>query len=195
MKGAWPEKAEAVGGRHYHGKLDDQNFDSYAVEYTFPDGTKFFYTGRHMPNTFQRFELHGMGSKGAFTISIGHHPAKPAIYKSQRIAKDNILWSGEEPEPPHPYKMEWEHLVDAIVNNLPYNEVVRGAEASLVTAMGRVAAHTGKVITFDDMLASPDDLTAGVDALKDDSPAPLQRDDKGAYPVPMPGRFKFEYRS
>jgi predicted dehydrogenase len=195
MKGAWPEKAEAVGGRHYHGELDDQNFDSYAVEYTFPDGTKFFYTGRHMPNTFQRFELHGMGSKGAFTISIGHHPAKPAIYKSQRIAKDNILWSGEEPEPPHPYKMEWEHLVDAIVNNLPYNEVVRGAEASLVTAMGRVAAHTGKVITFDDMLASPDDLTAGVDALKDDSPAPLQRDDKGAYPVPMPGRFKFEYRS
>ena len=45
------------------------------------------------------------------------------------------------------------------------------------------------------MLASPDDLTAGVDALKDDSPAPLLRDADGAYPVPMPGRFKFEYRS
>jgi predicted dehydrogenase len=194
MKGAWPQKAEAVGGRHFHGKLDDQNFDSYAVEYTFADGTKFQYTGRHMPNTYQRFELHGMGSKGAFTISIGHHPAKPAIYKSQRMDKANILWSGEHPEPPHPYRLEWQHLVEAIVNNQPYNEVVRGAEASLVTAMGRAAAHTGRVITYDEMLASPDDLTAGVDALKDDSPAPLQRGADGSYPVPMPGRFKFEYR-
>jgi hypothetical protein len=34
--------AEATGGRHVKGKMDDQNFDSYAVEYTFPDGTKFF---------------------------------------------------------------------------------------------------------------------------------------------------------
>jgi hypothetical protein len=60
--------------------------------------------------------------------------------------------------------------------------------------MGRAAAHTGRVITYDEMLASPDDLTAGVDALKDDSPAPLQRNADGSYPVPMPGRFKFEYR-
>ena len=30
----------------------------------------------------------------------------------------------------------------------------RGAEASLVTAMGRMAAHTGQVITRDQMLNS-----------------------------------------
>src|SRR5437899_5428974 len=43
MKNAWPIKAQALGGRHYRhdpdGKLYiDQNFDSYSVEYTFPDG-------------------------------------------------------------------------------------------------------------------------------------------------------------
>ena len=40
MKGAWPVQAQATGGRHYRGDNVDQNFDNYAVEYTFPDGTK-----------------------------------------------------------------------------------------------------------------------------------------------------------
>ena len=83
--------------------------------------------------------------------------------------------------------------MDAIVKDEPYNEAVRGAEASLATAMGRFAAHTGKPVTYNEMLAMPDDLTAGVDMLKADSPALLARNADGAYPVPMPGRYKFEY--
>jgi predicted dehydrogenase len=39
MKNAWPVRAHALGGRHYRGDYIDQNFDSYAVEYTFADGT------------------------------------------------------------------------------------------------------------------------------------------------------------
>ena len=37
MKNAWPVKVEAIGGRHFRGRLDDQNFDRYGVEYTFAD--------------------------------------------------------------------------------------------------------------------------------------------------------------
>jgi predicted dehydrogenase len=193
MKGAWPEKAEAVGGREYPGKLPDQNFDNYGVEYTFADGTKFHYYGQHIRNGVSKFGLHGTGSKGAFTISArGHTPAKSTIYKGQAMTKDAILWTAEQPEP-SPYRLEWEHLVDAIVKNEPYNEAVRGAEASLATAMGRFAAHTGRAVTFDEMLAMPDDMTAGVERLKDDSPPPLARNADGLYPVPMPGRYKFEY--
>jgi predicted dehydrogenase len=193
MKGAWPAKAEAVGGRHYPGKMPDQNFDNYAVEYTFSDGTKFHYYGQHIKNGVSKFGVFGVGSKGAFTISErGHHPAKSTIYKGQAMKKDAILWTAEQPEP-NPYGMEWEHLVNAIVKNEPYNEAVRGAEASLATAMGRFAAHTGKPVTYDEMLAMTDDLTAGVENLKDDSPAPVARDADGNYPVPMPGRYKFEY--
>jgi hypothetical protein len=108
------------------------------------------------------------------------------------MRKDAILWTSEQPEP-NPYRLEWEHLVDAIVKDEPYNEAVRGAEASLATAMGRFAAHTGRAVTFDEMLAMPDDMTAGVELLKDDSPPPLARNADGLYPVPMPGRYKFEY--
>ena len=82
-----------------------------------------------------------------------------------------------------------------MIDNTPYNEAVRGAEASLVTAMGRFAAHTGKSVTFDEMLACPDDLTSGVTSLNDQSGAIVQMNEDGQYPTPMPGRFKFEYRS
>jgi threonine dehydrogenase-like Zn-dependent dehydrogenase len=53
----------------------------------------------------------------------------------------------EQPEP-NPYRREWEDLVAAIVDDTPYNEAARGAEASLVTAMGRMAAHVGRTVTF-----------------------------------------------
>jgi predicted dehydrogenase len=195
MKGAWPVRAEATGGRHYRGKIDDQNFDSYAVEYTFPDGTKFFYSGRVMPNCRQQFGVFGQGSKGAFTISgSGHSPAKSTIYNGQKMEKDQIAWAAAQPEA-NPYRREWEHLVAAILADEPYNEAVRGAEASLVTAMGRFAAHTGRLVTFDEMMNCPDDLTAGVDSLTDQSPAPLVANAEGRYPVPNPGKFKYEYRS
>jgi predicted dehydrogenase len=195
MKNAWPVKAEAVGGRHFQGKINDQNFDSYGVEYTFADGAKFHYYGRTMANCEQKFGLFGQGSKGAFAISAsGHTPSKSTIYKSQRTEKDNILWTAAQPEK-NPYRLEWEHLVAAILADKPYNEAQRGAEASLVTAMGRFAAHTGRTVTYDEMLNCTDDLTAGVDSLTDSSPALLARNENGSYPVPMPGRFKFEYRN
>jgi len=195
MKGAWPVKAEAIGGRQVKGKVNDQNFDNYAVEYTFPDGAKFFYQSRIMKDCHQQFGLFGQGSKGAFTISAsGHSPARSTIYKSQRMEADNVLWAAAQPEP-NPYRREWEDLVAAIRSGEPYNEAVRGAEASLVTAMGRMSAHVGRPLTYEEALNWEDDLTAGVADFMVDSPAPVQADADGQYPVPSPGKYTFEYRS
>ncbi|MFM7206347.1 MAG: Gfo/Idh/MocA family protein [Planctomycetaceae bacterium] len=194
MKEAWPVKADAVGGRHYKGRISDQNFDVYSVEYTFDDGVKFIYENRLMPDCRQQFGVYGQGSKGAFTVSTsGHSPAKPTIYTSQRMAKDGILWTAEQPEP-NPYRREWDHFVAAIAADEPYNEAVRGAEAGLVTAMGRFSAHVGRPVTFQEMLECPEDLTAGVEHLTLESPAPVVADAEGRYPVPNPGRSRFELR-
>ena len=40
-----------------------------------------------------------------------------------------------------------------------------GAKASLVTSMGRMACHTGKLITFEDMLNCEHEFAPGVDQL------------------------------
>ena len=40
--------------------------------------------------------------------------------------------------------------MDAIRDDKPFNEVKRGVDASVVTVMGRMAAHTGRTVTFDE---------------------------------------------
>ena len=47
-----------------------------------------------------------------------------------------------------------------------FNEVVRGVQASLVTAMGRMAAHTGKVITYDQVLMLENDNVVSDEAIR-----------------------------
>lgn len=187
MKNAWPVSAQASGGRHFRGDHVDQNFDSYSVEYTFADGSKMFLNGRTMPGCHDEFASYAHGSKGLGIISsTSHTPAKCRIYTGQKEDKSKLAWAFPQPEP-NPYRVEWEDLVTAIRTDKPYNEVKRGAEASLVTSMGRMAAHTGQVITFDDMLNCEHEFAPNADKLTVDGPAPVMANDKGKYPIPQPG--------
>ena len=188
MKGAWPVSAHALGARHYRGRYVDQNLDVYAVEYTFPDGTKLFYNGRNMDGCHSEFASYGLGSKGSCVITTASHtPGRVRTFKNHTMAKGDLIWAFPQPEP-NPYRMEWVDLITAIRNDQKYNEVKRGAEASLVTSMGRMAAHTGQLITFAQMLNCPHEMAPDVDKLATaDSPAPVQADAEGKYPWPEPG--------
>ncbi len=194
MKDAWPIAAQASGGRQYRGDYIDQNFDHYSVEYTFADGAKLRLEGRNIPGCHQQFASNCLGTKGSAIISQQNHsPAKSRIFKGHNFVNDDVVWSAPQPEP-DPYQLEWNDLLNAIRQDKPYNEVKRGAEASLVTAMGRIAAHTGKIVTFDDMLKSDLELAPDVDKLTLDSPAPVQMGKDGKYPQPQPGlKGKKEY--
>jgi hypothetical protein len=50
-----------------------------------------------------------------------------------------------------------------------------------------MSAHTGQIITFDQMLNSPHEFAPDVDKLTLDGPAPLNLGADGKYPVPEPG--------
>jgi predicted dehydrogenase len=199
MKGAWPVEAHAVGGRHYRGDSLDQNFDTYSVQFVYPDGTRLFFDGRNMKGCRDEFASYAHGSKGSAVIStLSHTPGMTRIYKGQKIPAvtsraqlplpedPNVVWAYPQPEK-SPYQWEWDDLMDAIRQDKPYNEARRGAEASLVTSMGRMAAHTGQIITYDQMLNCPHEFAPDVDKLTADSPAPLQLGPDGKYPVPQPG--------
>ncbi len=190
MKDAWPVRAQGAGGRCYRGNAVDQNFDHYDVEYTFADGAKLFLNNRHMPGCHEEFASYAHGTKGSAVIStFMHTPGKCRLYKGQDFAKEKLTWAFPQPEP-NPYQLEWDELIDAIRHDKPYNEVKRGAEASLVTAMARRAVHTGQVVTFDEMLNSEQEFAPDVDKLTMDSPAPLPAGPDGKYPVPQPGILK-----
>jgi predicted dehydrogenase len=199
MKGAWPVEAHAVGGRHYRGDSLDQNFDTYSVQYTYPDGTRLYFDGRNMKGARDEFASYAHGTKGSAVISTySHTPGMTRIYKGYSIPRvtsrkdlplppdPNVVWAYPQPEI-SPYQWEWDDLMDAIRRDKPYNEVQRGAEASLVTSMGRMAAHTAQVVTYDQMLNCPHEFAPEVDKLVMDGPAPLQLGADGKYPVPQPG--------
>lgn len=187
MKDAWPVEAIGSGGRHYRGEDVDQNFDSYSIEYTFEDGTKLLLNGRTIPGCHNEFASFVHGSKSCATISArGHSPAVCRIFTGQRFSRSEVAWRFGRPEP-NPYQLEWNNLINAIRKDLPYNEVPRGVMASVVTSMGRMAAHTGQRIQLDEFLEHDHEFAPGIDRLTPDSPAPLQADANGRYPVPMPG--------
>jgi predicted dehydrogenase len=190
MKNAWPVKVIANGGRHYRGDNVDQNFDTYSMEYTFEDGTKLFMNGRTMPGCYQDFSSYAHGTKGLAVISNGGHwPSRARMYKGHAMDDKNLIWSfGEEKN--NPYVDEWKHLIAAIRNNEKYNEVERGCMASLVTSMGRMAAHTGQEITLEQMMNHDHEFAPEIEKLTLESESPLKADETGRYPIPLPGLEK-----
>jgi len=187
MKNDWPVKAQASGGRHYRGDYVDQNFDNYSVEYTFRDGCKLMLYGRTMPNVKQEFATYAHGSKGCAVVSEhGHFPAKSRTYSDQNFSKSKLIWQYPTKER-SPYEMEWIDLVTAVRNDTPYNEVPRGVKSSLTASLGRMAAHTGQEITYDEILNCDHEFAPGIDKLHVDSPAPVQMTENGKYPIPAPG--------
>ena len=194
MKNAWPTKAQAVGGRHYRYSRDgqlyvDQNFDAYAVEYTFADGSKFNFDGRCMTGCKDIYSSYVHGTKGLAIASKNSDCGQPSsTYKGQNPLRSNMIWESKAPAGEEdPYQNEWNDLVEAIRNDKPYNEVERGVKASLVTSLGRMAAHTGQEITYDDMLNCDHEMAPMVAELTNTSPAPLVADASGKYPIPQPG--------
>ena len=197
MKNAWPISAQALGGRHYRTSSSgvhwvDQNFDSYSVEYTFADGTKFIMDGRCMYGCNDIYHSYAHGTKGSAVVSKNGDCGLPSsTFKSQKPESGSLIWTSKVKQgETDPYLNEWNDLLEAIRNDKPYSEVKRGVEASIVCNMGRMAAHTGQEISFEDMLNSEHEFAPGVDKLTMDSPPPLKSDSEGRYPVPMPGKNK-----
>ena len=194
MKDDWPVKAQGAGGRHYREAPSgqdyvDQNLDSYTVEYTFKDGAKLYMHGRTMNGCHGEFASYAHGSKGLGIISkAGHAPAPCKIFKGQSF-KDPVAWAYPGRES-NPYQDEWNDLMTAIRDNKPFNECERGVQASVVTAMGRFASHTGQEVTYDQVLNHDHDLCPDAEKLTMESDAPLKTNPDGKYPVPAPGIIK-----
>jgi hypothetical protein len=84
----------------------------------------------------------------------------------------------EDPNEINPYVLEHRDLINSIRAGKPLNEAKQAAESSLTAIMGRMAAYTGQLVTFDAALKSPLDLF----------PKELKFGDLPVPPVEIPGR-------
>ncbi len=188
IKDAWPVTAHGVGGRAANSQDASQNLDSYAIEYTFADGAKAMVTGRYIANCYNDFATFVHGAKCAAQFSGNIHAPTVQMYKDQRIAANNVDWK-PEPERVNPWQAEWNSLLDDIRNDRPHNEARRAAYSTLAAIMGRAAVHSGKIITWDEIMASKFSFCPNVAGLTQDSPAPIQADKNGRYAAPVPGQY------
>ena len=195
IKDAWPVSAQGLGGREPNSDDCSQNLHTYAIEYTFPDGTKALVNSRSMQNCHNEFATFVHGTECAAQFSGNVHAPTVQIYKDQRTpegvlrtANTNITWRPEK-EKVSPYQVEWDVLLEAIRQDRPHNEVQRAAYANLASIMGRAAIHTGKIITWDEAIASDFMFYPDVASLTKESPAPVRADAQGRYPVPVPGKW------
>jgi predicted dehydrogenase len=188
IKDSWPVAAHGVGGRHAGSTDCSQNLDSYAIEYTFADGSKAQVTGRYIPNCHNDFVTYLHGTKCAARFSGNIHAPNGVIYKDQRIDNDNVAWKPPK-EKINPWQAEWNVLLDAIRHDRPHNEAKRAALSNLGAIMGRAAVHTGTVVTWEEAMASKFRFCPDVAALTADSPAPVQANAEGRYPAPVPGAW------
>lgn len=184
-KNAWPVSAQGHGARVARTEKD-QMLDDYVVEYTFADGTKLLAQGRHINQTADVFSDFAHGTKGSAVLMESLFAPKPRLYRNHVQTPENELWRWKS-ESKDPYQIEHDEWFEAIRQDKPYNEAERGAKACLVSIMGRMAAESGQLVTFDQALASNVELAPHLDKLQSLSdPAPVQADAQGNYPIPLP---------
>lgn len=183
VKGAWPVKAQGQGGRQVRTKKD-QLFDHYAVEYEFADGTRFFAQGRHIANCWGFFGDVIHGSSGSAVLGEGI--PNPRIYPEHQHGTAQPTWE-RKGQYGSAYQKEHDLLFEAIRKDTPYNESERCAYAAMTGILGRMAAETGQLITWDDALASNVQLAPGLEEFTLQSEAPVKPDADGNYPIALPG--------
>jgi predicted dehydrogenase len=164
MKGH-PESAMGVGGRSQRtAEIYGQIFDHFATDYTYPGGVHIASMCRHWDNTPGNVSEHFQGTKGH--TDANSYIAGPTPFRFDQGGKD-------------PYVQEHTDLIAAIRSGKTINEAKRIAESTLTAIMGRMAAYTGQVITWDQALNSKENLRP--DPLAFGTPAPVP-------PVAVPGK-------
>jgi predicted dehydrogenase len=189
IKDAWPVSCHGLGGRVPYSNDHGQNLHVYAMEYTFPDGTKATVDARSASSCHNDFSTYLHGTKHAAQFSGNVHAPTVRVYQKQRAHGSEIAWHG--PRESHgPHCAEWIVLLNKIRNDEPHNETQRAVYADFASIMGRAACHTGRIVTWDDMLKSNFQFCNSVDSLTHDSPAPVTADENGYYPAPIPGKWQ-----
>jgi predicted dehydrogenase len=186
IKDAWPVSAQGQGGRQVRTE-PDQLFDHYAVEYSFADGTRMFAQGRHIAACWDFCGNVIHGAKGS-AVGSGWGQ-RPAIYKGHKRTRQDLIWEYKGPEC-NDYQAEHDLLFDAIRHDKPHNEAERCAKATMAGIIGRMAAESGKEVTWDQAIQSNLELAPGLNQYTMDSNPPVMPDAQGHYPIAMPGMTK-----
>jgi predicted dehydrogenase len=177
FKGAYPVKAQGMGGREVRkGKEFGEIFDHHYVEFQYADGSILNSQCRHIKGTMSKVDEQIMGTKG--TIYCG------AANITDR--KGKVIFQYDKTKENNPYQTEHDELFEAIAKKeYKFADTENGAKSTMTSILGRMATYSGQVIEWDKALNS------GISIMPtkydfNELPPVLPNAD-GNYPVAVPG--------
>lgn len=184
----WPVSCHGMGAREVGSNDHGQNIDTYSMEFTFPNGKKAFCGFRRALQGHSEFAtfVHCSNKVGQFSGNV--HKAIVHMYNDHRIEHNNIGWS-PKPDSRSPWDYEWVRFIDSIRNDKRHNETKRAVYADYASLMGRAAAHTNQVVTWEDVTKSQFQFCDYLDELDYNSRPPVEADQDGYFPAPQAGSW------
>jgi myo-inositol 2-dehydrogenase/D-chiro-inositol 1-dehydrogenase len=141
-----PVSCVGVGGRAIPAE-GGNIFDHFEVNYIYPDGRRAFLANRQIVGCYNENSDYMLGTDGTCTIGRGPNP--------KIEGKVNWVYSGTKYDM---YQREHDLLFASIRKNQPMNDGKRMAHTTLLALMGRMAAYTGKQVTWEDAMNSQEKL-------------------------------------
>ena len=156
-KSAWllgdvsPVRAMASGGRQQRIASKYGNvFDHFAVFYEFPSGQRVYFSCRQQDGCSHHVDETVLASKGTAQL-LSKHAAGLYDHGGQRI------WQFSGPSR-NMYLVEQEELFRGIRQNRPINNGAYMCNSTMMAIMGRMAAYSGRTLTWDECMQSSDRL-------------------------------------
>ena len=171
-----PVKARGMGGREVRNAPENgQIYDHHFVEYEYADGTMLYSQARQIPNCQRDISESAIGTLGRADLMQREFTITGPNQASKRFRKNE-----------DGHQLEHYPFFEAIRQDLPYNEAERGANATMTAILGRMSNYSGQDVTWEDAMASNQTLVPN-DLVDFSSPAPVEPDAEGRYPVAIPG--------
>jgi predicted dehydrogenase len=152
MGDRYPARAVGTGGRQQRtGPEYGHIYDHFAITYEYEDGAKLFATCRQQVGCANDISARVLGTKGKAALNGSRRGGGPRI-------EAGATWRYDGP-PTDVFQAEHDALFASIRRGEPINNGEYMAKSTLLAIMGRMAAYTGQVITWEWALSSEEDLS------------------------------------
>ena len=180
-KAAWamrdepPVKAFGLGGRSSSfGPVYGDVFDHHSIVFEYANGVRVFGNCRAQNGCYGNVSDNILGTKGQADVIKG------------RIEGESP-WKYEGPKA-NMYDVEHQDLFAAIRAGQPINNGTYMARSSMMAVLGQMVVYSGQQMTWDQVMKS--DWKASPDTCGFEMEPPVQSQEDGTYPIPIPGITK-----
>jgi predicted dehydrogenase len=179
MKEQTPVKAHGLGGRSASfGEIYGNVFDHHSVVYEYANGVRMYAFCRTENGCYNNADSIILGSKGR-------------CYLTHCVIDGETKWRYSGPGG-NPYDLEHAALFAAIRSGNPVNCGDYMARSTLVGVLGQLTCYCGRELGWEQVSKSEFVFLPKPEDVRLDMSPPVNPDEKGWYPVPMPGITEFK---